>query len=51
MLMPCVQVRAGRMETFYLMIHSTHFIYGYMVPDIWHGTIQMVREETYYLCS
>ena len=22
-------------EMFYLMTHSTHFIYGYMVSDIW----------------
>ena len=22
-------------EMFYLMTHSTHFIYGYMAPDIW----------------
>ena len=25
----------GRKEIFYLMTHSTHFIYGYMVSDIW----------------
>ena len=25
----------GRKETFYLTTHSTHFIYGYMVSDIW----------------
>ena len=25
----------GRKEMFYLMTHSTHFIYGYMVSDIW----------------
>ena len=24
-----------RKEMFYLMAHSTHFIYGYMVSDIW----------------
>ena len=23
------------MEMFYLTTHSTHFIYGYMVSDIW----------------
>ena len=22
-------------EVFYLMMHSTHFIYGYMASDIW----------------
>ena len=26
--------RKGK-EVFYLMTHSTHFIYGYMVSDIW----------------
>ena len=25
----------GRKELFYLMTHSTHFIYGYMASDIW----------------
>ena len=25
----------GRKEMFYLMMHSTHFIYGYMVSDLW----------------
>ena len=25
----------GRKEMFYLMMHSTHFIYGYMTSDIW----------------
>ena len=25
----------GRKEMFYLTTHSTHFIYGYMVSDIW----------------
>ena len=31
---------------FYLTMHSTHFIYGYMVSDIWLRTTQIVREET-----
>ena len=31
---------------FYLMTHSTHFIYGYMVSDIWLRTILIVRNET-----
>ena len=30
---------------FYLTTHSTHFIYGYMVSDIWLRTIQIVRER------
>ena len=33
-------------EMFYLMMHSTHFIYGYMVSDIWLRTILIVRKET-----
>ena len=35
---------------FYLMTHSTHFIYGYMVSDIWLRTILIVRKETRCLC-
>ena len=30
---------------FYLTTHSTHFIYGYMVSDIWLRTILIVRKE------
>ena len=30
---------------FYLMTHSTHFIYDYMASDIWLRTIQKAREE------
>ena len=37
--------KEGRKEMFYLTTHSTHFIYGYMVSDIWLRTIQIVREE------
>ena len=33
-------------DMFYLTTHSTHFIYGYMVSDIWLRTILIVREET-----
>ena len=33
-------------EMFYLMMHSTHFIYGYMASDIWLRTILIVRKET-----
>ena len=36
----------GRKEVFYLTTHSTHFIYGYMVSDIWLRTILIVRKET-----
>ena len=28
---------------FYLNMHSTHFIYGYMMSDIWYSTTQIVR--------
>ena len=31
---------------FYLMTHSTHFIYGYTASGIWLRTILIVREET-----
>ena len=31
---------------FYLTMHSTHLIYGYMVSDIWLRTILIVRKET-----
>ena len=31
---------------FYLMTHSTHFIYGYMASDIWLRTILIVKKET-----
>ena len=33
-------------EMFYLMTHSTHFIYGYMASDIWLRTILIARKET-----
>ena len=36
----------GEREMFYLMTHSTHFIYGYMASDIWLRTILIVRKET-----
>ena len=36
----------GRKEMFYLTTHSTHFIYGYMVSDIWLRTILIARKET-----
>ena len=32
-----------RKEMFYLMMHSTHFIYCYMTSDIWLRTILIVR--------
>ena len=31
----CVIDYEGRKEMFYLATHSNHFIYGYMVSDIW----------------
>ena len=31
---------------FYLTTHSTHFIYGYMMSDIWLRTILIMRKET-----
>ena len=38
--------KEGRKYMFYLMTHSTHFIYGYMASDIWLRTILIVRKET-----
>ena len=38
--------KEGRKGMFYLTTHSTHFIYGYMVLDIWLRTILIVRKET-----
>ena len=38
--------RMREREMFYLTTHSTHFIYGYMVSDIWLRTILIVRKET-----
>ena len=31
----CSRGQEGRKEMFYLMMHSTHFIYSYMASDIW----------------
>ena len=30
---------------FYLTMHSTHFMYGYMASDIWLRTILIVRKR------
>ena len=38
--------REARMEMFYLMMHSTHFVYGHMASNIWLRTILIVRKET-----
>ena len=35
-----------REKMFYLTMHSTHFIYGYMDSDIWLRTILIVRKKT-----
>ena len=37
----------GMKEMFYLTMHSTHFIYGYMASNIWLRTILIVRKETH----
>ena len=42
----CFTYRWTEREIFYLTTHSTHFIYGYMVSDIWLRTILIVRNET-----
>ena len=38
--------REREREMFYLTMHSTHFIYGYMASDIWLRTILIVKKET-----
>ena len=38
--------REREREMFYLTKHSTQFIYGYMVSDIWLRTILIVKKET-----
>ena len=38
--------RERETEMFYLMTHSTHFIYGYMASDIWLRTILIMKKET-----
>ena len=38
--------REREREMFYLTMHSTHFIYGYMSSDIWLRTILIARKET-----
>ena len=40
------RLNGSRKEMFYLTMHSTHFIYGYMASDIWLRTILIVRKET-----
>ena len=40
------QSRKREREMFYLTMHSTHFIYGYMASDIWLRTILIVKKET-----
>ena len=42
---PLIACKEGRKEMFYLTMHSTHFIYGYMASDIWLRTILIVRKE------
>ena len=39
-------IKGGEREMFYLTMHSTHFIYGYMASHIWLRTILIVRKET-----
>ena len=42
----CSSMLEREREMFYLTMHSTHFIYGYMASDTWLRTIQIAREET-----
>ena len=40
------RVAERRKEMFYLMMHSTHFIYGYMTSNMVKEHSDSVREET-----
>ena len=41
-------INEGRKEMFYLTMHSTHFIYGYMASDIiWQRTTPIAIEATH----
>ena len=40
------QWKEGRKEIYYLMMHSTHFIYGYMASDIRQSITQIAIGET-----
>ena len=37
-------LKEGR-KMFYLTMHSTPFIYGYIASDIWQRTTQIVRDK------
>ena len=41
----CLNIQEGRKEMFYLMMHSTHFIYSYMASNILWRTTPIAREE------
>ena len=47
MVMYLTRIMWSEREMFYLIMHSTHFIYGYMASDIWLRTILIVRKETH----
>ena len=50
-----------RKEMFYLMVHSTHFIYGYMVKDDLHskrgnpcpphGLLFLISSKACFICT
>ena len=40
----------GEREMFYLTMHSTHFIYGYMVSDVWIRTI-LINTKGSFICT
>ena len=40
-------VKEGRKEMFYLTMHSTHFIYGYMASDNWTNIDDKILEQNY----
>ena len=54
-------VKEGRKEVFYLMTHSTHFMYGYMVKDhsdsergnplLPHGLFFSINSKGCFICT
>ena len=44
----CPGYQKGRKEMFYLRIHSTHFIYGYMVLETW-TTLLNLQQGFFYM--
>ena len=44
----CMLFAKRKKKMFYLTMHSTHFIYGYMTSDMWQSSTQIAREDNRY---